>query len=116
MTPDAPLTAAWAAALYFLERALIAERAEAWWGVGLCLGLGMLSKYTIGLLGLSAFLFMLLDARARQWLRRWQPYGAALLALAVFSPGDRLECPARMGFLRVSNFAPACGTPAVRAA
>ena len=86
MTPDAPLTAAWAAAVYFLERALIAERANAWWGVGLSLGLGMLSKYTIGLLGLSAFLFMLFDARARQWLRRWQPYGAAALALAVFSP------------------------------
>ncbi len=86
MTPDAPLTAAWIAAVYFLERALIAERANAWWGVGLCLGLGMLSKYTIGLLGLAAFLFMLFDARARQWLRRWQPYGAAVLALAVFSP------------------------------
>jgi len=86
MTPDAPLTAAWIAAVYFLERALIAERANAWWGVGLSLGLGMLSKYTIGLLGLSAFLFMLFDARARQWLRHWQPYGAAALALAVFSP------------------------------
>ena len=29
MTPDAPLTAAWAAALYFLERALIADRSRA---------------------------------------------------------------------------------------
>jgi len=86
MTPDAPLTAAWAAALYFLERALIAERPEAWWRAGLCLGLGLLSKYTIGLLGLSACTFMLLDARARSWFRRRQPYGAALLALAVFSP------------------------------
>ncbi len=86
MTPDAPLTAAWIAAVYFMERALIAGRANAWWGVGLCLGLGMLSKYTIGLLGLSAFLFMLFDARARQWLRRWQPYAAACLAFAVFSP------------------------------
>jgi len=86
MTPDAPLTAAWAAALYFLERALIAERPEAWWRAGLCLGLGLLSKYTIGLLGVSAFTFMLLDARGRSWFRRAQPYGAALLALAVFSP------------------------------
>jgi len=86
MTPDAPLTAAWAAALYFLERALIAGRPEAWWRAGLCLGLGLLSKYTIGLLGLSACAFMLLDARARSWFRRPQPYGAALLALAVFSP------------------------------
>ena len=86
MTPDAPLTAAWAASLYFLERALIAERARAWWGAGLCLGLGMLSKYTIGLLGASICLFMLLDVRSRFWWRRAEPYGAALLALAIFSP------------------------------
>jgi dolichol-phosphate mannosyltransferase len=86
MTPDAPLTAAWAAALYFLERALIGGRSEAWWRAGLCLGLGLLSKYTIGLLGLSMFIFMLLDSRSRRWFRRWEPYGAASLALAVFSP------------------------------
>ena len=86
MTPDAPLTAAWAAALYFLERALIGGRSEAWWRAGLCLGLGLLSKYTIGLLGLSMFVFMLLDSRSHRWFRRWEPYGAALLALAVFSP------------------------------
>jgi dolichol-phosphate mannosyltransferase len=86
ITPDAPLTAAWAGALYFLERALIGGRSQAWWGAGLCLGLGLLSKYTIGLLGLSMFLFMLLDSRSRRWFRRWEPYGAALLALAVFSP------------------------------
>ncbi len=86
MTPDAPLTAAWAAALYFLERALIAGKSAAWWGAGVCLGLGLLSKYTIGLLGLSALIFILLDSRSRRWLRRWEPYAAALLALAIFSP------------------------------
>ncbi len=86
MTPDAPLTAAWAAALYFLERALIGGRSGAWWRAGLCLGLGLLSKYTIGLLGLSMFVFMLLDSRSHRWFQRWEPYGAALLALAVFSP------------------------------
>jgi len=86
MTPDAPLTAAWTASLYFLERALIAGRARAWWGAGLCLGLGLQSKYTIGLLGASICLFMLLDVRSRIWWRRAEPYGAALLALAIFSP------------------------------
>jgi dolichol-phosphate mannosyltransferase len=85
-TPDAPLTAAWAATLYFFERALIGERAGAWLGAGLSLGLGMLSKYTIGLLGLSTLVFMLADARARRWLWRFEPYAAAALALAVFSP------------------------------
>jgi dolichol-phosphate mannosyltransferase len=86
MTPDAPLTAAWAAALYFLERVLIGGRSRAWWGAGLCLGLGLLSKYTISLLGLSMVVFMLLDSRSRHWLLRWEPYGAAMLALTVFSP------------------------------
>jgi dolichol-phosphate mannosyltransferase len=86
MTPDAPLAAAWAGALYFLERALLGGRAAAWWGVGICFGIGLLSKYTIGLLGLSVLLFMAFDPRSRQALRRVEPYLAALLALAIFSP------------------------------
>jgi dolichol-phosphate mannosyltransferase len=86
MNPDAPLTAAWTASLYYLERALIAQRARAWWGVGLCFGLGLFSKYTIALLGASAALFMALDSRSRMWWRRPQPYGAALLAAAIFFP------------------------------
>ena len=86
MNPDAPLTAAWTASLYYLERALIAQRDRAWWGVGLCLGLGLFSKYTIALLGASAALFMALDSRSRMWWRRPEPYGAALLAAAIFFP------------------------------
>ncbi|WFS04829.1 glycosyltransferase family 39 protein [Rhizobium tumorigenes] len=86
MTPDVPLTAAWAGALYFLERALVANRRNAWWGVGVCAGLGMLSKYTIALLGPAALIFMLIDPRARRWLMRPQPYLAAATALFLFSP------------------------------
>ena len=86
MNPDAPLTAAWTALLYYLERALIAQRDRAWWGVGLCLGLGLFSKYSIGLLGASAALFMAIDSPSRMWWRRPQPYGAALLAAAIFFP------------------------------
>jgi dolichol-phosphate mannosyltransferase len=86
MTPDAPLTAAWASALYFLYRALIKEQARAWWGVGVCLGLGLLSKYTIALLGVSTLGFMIVDARSRRWLRRFEPWAAVLLAAIIFSP------------------------------
>jgi dolichol-phosphate mannosyltransferase len=86
MTPDAPLTAAWAAALYYLERSLIAGRSRAWWGVGLALGFGAISKYTIGLLVPVTLLFMLWDQPSRRWWRSWQPYAAALVAAAVFSP------------------------------
>jgi dolichol-phosphate mannosyltransferase len=86
MTPDAPLTAAWSGTLYFIYRALIKGQARAWWGVGVCLGLGLLSKYTIVLLGLSALLFMVIDRRSRHWFRRVEPYAAVLLAAAIFSP------------------------------
>jgi dolichol-phosphate mannosyltransferase len=86
MTPDAPLTAAWAGALYFLECALLRERRAAWWGVGICLGAGMLSKYTIALLGVAALVFIVLDPRSRRWLREPAAHGAALLAVLLFSP------------------------------
>jgi dolichol-phosphate mannosyltransferase len=86
MTPDAPLYAAWAGCLYFLERALIADERRAWWGAGLCIGFGMLAKYTIALLGLGALTFVLFDRRSRRWLLRPQPYLAALLGAILFSP------------------------------
>jgi len=86
MTPDAPLTAAWAASLYYLERALVAGRSDAWWRVGLALGLGAISKYSIALLVPVTLIFMLWDRKSRRWWSRWEPYAAALVALAVFSP------------------------------
>jgi dolichol-phosphate mannosyltransferase len=86
MTPDAPLTAAWAASLYYLERALIAERPGAWWRAGICLGLGMISKYSIALLAPVTLAFMIWDPKSRRWFRHFEPYMAALLAVAVFSP------------------------------
>jgi len=86
MTPDAPLLAAWAGALFFLERALLGGNARAWWGAGACLGLGMLSKYSIALLGVATLAFVWIDAPSRRWLRRPEPYLAAALALAIFSP------------------------------
>jgi len=86
MTPDAVLVAAWAASLYFLERALIGDQSRAWWSAGICLGLGMISKYSIALLGPVAVAFMAWDPPSRRWWRRSEPYIGALLALAIFSP------------------------------
>lgn len=86
ITPDSSLVAAWAGSLYFLYRALVLEKGRAWLGVGICLGLGMLSKYTIAFLGPAIILFMLMDKQTRKWFVRPQPYLAALLALLFFSP------------------------------
>jgi len=86
LTPDSPLHAAWAAFIYFLYRALIHRSSRAWVGVGISLGIGLLSKYTIVLMGPGIILFMLMDKRARSWFVRPQPYGAVLLALLLFTP------------------------------
>lgn len=86
MTPDAPLVACWAMGLYFFYRALIHESRVAWIGVGLAIGLGMLSKYTIALLGIAAFFFILIDRDARKWLVRPELYVAIVISLIIFSP------------------------------
>ncbi len=84
--PDASLVASWAGALFFLERALLAEKRLAWWGVGVCIGVGMLSKYTIALLGLATLVFLLVDRKSLYWLRRPEPYAAVFLATLLFMP------------------------------
>lgn len=50
------------------------------------MGLGLLSKYTIVLLGPAAFLFMLMDPKSRRWLGQVEPYLAAALSILLFSP------------------------------
>ena len=86
MTPDAMLTAAWAGSLYFLERALIGGRPKAWLGAGVCLGVGLIAKYTIALLGPATLALLLVDPGLRRWLWRPWPYLAELIATLIFSP------------------------------
>jgi dolichol-phosphate mannosyltransferase len=86
MTPDAPFYPAWAACLYFLYQALVNKKARAWWSVGISLGLGMFSKYTMGLIVPSAVVFVLLDRESRRWLIRWRPYVALVIGFLIFSP------------------------------
>ncbi len=86
MTPDAPLFATWTACLYFAERALLAQERRAWWWLGVCLGLGLLAKYPIALLGTAIVVFLLSDRRSRGWFLRPEPYLAAVTAFLLFSP------------------------------
>jgi 4-amino-4-deoxy-L-arabinose transferase-like glycosyltransferase len=90
--PDGPLDAALLAAAYALVRALgIAETARepepGWWlAAGLFAGLALLCKYNATLTLAGALMLLLTDPVARQELRRWQPWAAGLLAVALFSP------------------------------
>jgi dolichol-phosphate mannosyltransferase len=86
MSPDAPLSACWAAAIYFMHRIVVREDRRAWMWLGVAIGLGMISKYTVGFLGAAIALFVLIDRPSRKWLARPEPYIAALIALVLFSP------------------------------
>lgn len=86
ITPDAPLMMCWAASLYYLYRALILEKITAWYWAGFWIGLGMLSKYTIVLLGLTTLTYICFCPPSRFWLKRKEPYLGALITLLLFSP------------------------------
>ena len=86
MTPDQPLILCWAASLFYLYRALVSSHSPSWFYAGIWLGLGMLSKYTIILLGPATLLYMCLVPNARFWFTRKEPYLCALIAILFFTP------------------------------
>jgi 4-amino-4-deoxy-L-arabinose transferase-like glycosyltransferase len=84
-TPDAPTSFFWVLTLWSIARA--ANGRAAWWlAAGAAAGLAVLSKYSGLFLAPGVLLWMAMDAKARPWLRRWQPWAAALIAAAVFAP------------------------------
>src|SRR6202012_2918041 len=58
-----------------------------WW-LGACLfgGLALDSKYPALLLWIGIGLWVLLVPAGRPWLRRWQPWAACAIGLALFAP------------------------------
>jgi 4-amino-4-deoxy-L-arabinose transferase-like glycosyltransferase len=86
MTPDTPLLVFWCATLWATARLVATGRARWWLVIGAFAGAALLSKYTALFLGLGLLLWLLLDARARPWLRRPAPYLGGALALLLFAP------------------------------
>lgn len=80
------LNACWAAVVLCGHRALRSGRTGWWLGLGLAVGLGMLSKYTLVFLLVPLLAFLVLRPRARRCWAGPGPYLAALVALAVFTP------------------------------
>lgn len=86
MLPDSSLVACWAGSLYYIYRFVIDEKPAAAIGVGLFIGAGLLSKYSIVLIGVAALIFLIADRRSRRWLARPEVYLAVVLAALVFLP------------------------------
>lgn len=84
--PDGPLDCALLGLAFCLVRALSSRDGRWWLGVGLCAGLALLSKYTAVLSIAGVGLYLMTQPSDRRWLLRPQPYIAALIAAALFSP------------------------------
>ncbi len=85
ISTDVLLLLCWSLALYALVD-FQARPARAWLLLGLAVGAGMLSKYSMALFGPSLLLFMVLHPPARQWLRQPYLHAAGLLALLIVAP------------------------------
>jgi undecaprenyl-diphosphatase len=57
-----------------------------WVLLGLTIGLGLLTKYTMAFFYICAFLFLILSRGQRVWFKKKEPYIAFVLSLLVFSP------------------------------
>ncbi|MBI4654898.1 MAG: glycosyltransferase family 39 protein [Nitrospirae bacterium] len=105
MTIDSPFIFFWTLALWLFWRAIknppippLLKGAEGgftrysslvtryWLLLGITIGLGLLTKYTMAFFYVCAFLFLLFSKEHRFWFKRKEPYIAFLLSLLVFSP------------------------------
>lgn len=86
----------WVLAAYFVVRLLASDDPRWWIGIGAAIGLGMMSKYTMGFL-VAGFVAGVLLTGARQYVRsRWLWYGVAV-SLVIFLPN--LIWQAQHGFV-----------------
>jgi 4-amino-4-deoxy-L-arabinose transferase-like glycosyltransferase len=86
MTPDSPLLFFWTAAMWAMARVAVGGSGGWWLVAGLAGGLALDSKYTALFLWVGVGLWVLLVPAMRFWLRRWQPWAACLVGLALFAP------------------------------
>lgn len=86
MTPDTPQLLFWTASLAALARVQRSGQSGWFLAAGAAAGLALASKYSAALLAPCSLVWLLAVPGLRPWLRRWQPYAGAALALAIFAP------------------------------
>lgn len=86
MTIDAPFVFFWILSLFLVFRASSAESLPRWLLAGLAVGMGLLTKFTMAFLPLSALLWMLSTEKGRRELSGARPYLGLALSLLVVLP------------------------------
>jgi len=86
VTPDSPLLVFWSACLWAVIRLLDDGRARWLYVLGLSLGLGFTSKYTMVLIAPGILAVFALFPQARRWWKSPHFWAAIVLALACTAP------------------------------
>jgi 4-amino-4-deoxy-L-arabinose transferase-like glycosyltransferase len=86
MTIDAPLVFFWSLMLWLVYRAVAEARPVYWYAAGIALAGGLLSKYAMGYVVISLWLFLATSPRYWRWLRHKEPYLMLAIGLVGFSP------------------------------
>ena len=86
MFVELPLGLFWIVSLWLLARIVKSKEAIWWYWLGLAVGLGYLSKYTMFLFWPCLLLFFYLAPAERFWLKRKEPYLSLILSLILFLP------------------------------
>jgi 4-amino-4-deoxy-L-arabinose transferase-like glycosyltransferase len=85
-TPDMPSIVTTAAFVWAVAKAHTAQDGRWWIAAGAAAGLSLLAKYSGLFAGLGVFAWLLVDPRARAWLKTIWPWAGGGLALLVFAP------------------------------
>jgi 4-amino-4-deoxy-L-arabinose transferase-like glycosyltransferase len=85
-TPDGPSTLFWTLSIWAVAEFTRSRNANWWLVAGAMAGLGLLSKYTVIFLAPGLLLYLLSSAERRSWLRLWQVWAGAAIAMAMFLP------------------------------
>jgi len=85
-TPDIPMVLFWSIGLYAAYLFIFENRPWSWLLLGLCMGLGLLSKYLFGLFIISLLVFLLCSKEHRRLLVSGRLIGALLLAGLMVLP------------------------------
>jgi len=86
ISTDVPLFLCWISALYALHRAVTGQDWLWWLLLGVAAGIGLLTKYTMGIFAVSTVLWFAITPALRSQFRKPGPYLTAIVAALIFAP------------------------------
>ncbi|MBI3354380.1 MAG: glycosyltransferase family 39 protein [Nitrospirae bacterium] len=84
-TIDPPYFFFWCLAIFFTYKAINYDK-RWWYAVGIAIGMGLLTKYTMAMFIPLLFAFLLLSRAGSHWVARKEPYLAVVIGLIFFTP------------------------------